>query len=208
MLYIIGNRETEELVARTGNYISSPPPTTKILQNISSEYDIPVSGLSIYSPGTEYENRILNGDDYDLVWSGVYNATTSGVVNTLVSLDFSAEDNKRLVMFEPVDPSDETIRKSEILGDGIDTARIMTRVYLPDRSEIDTSYNEELKLPFRDPDNRKAYTKINISGGIGYKDFKTTNYGTWGIPSRYNFEGKNAKIYNQIIYDIDVLMDI
>jgi len=74
-------------------------------------------------------------------------------------------------------------------------------------SAIDTSYNDTIKIPFRDPDDRIAYAKIDIINGESYKDFKTTKYGEWVILSKYNFEGKNAKIY-PASYNICVLMDL
>lgn len=208
MVYVIGNRSTEELVYKTGQYITSPPSVSTILNHVSEDFDVPVSGLCSYGVKGPIEDRLQSNDDFDLTWSEVYNPQTSGSINTIVGLDFTPEDNKRIVIFFAVDPENEENLKQEIIGDGVDFSRVYVKAFLPDLSAIDASFNEELKIPFKDPDGRIAFSKVTLTNGVGYKDFKTTKYGIWYILSKYNFEGKNAKVYDQKVYDMSVLMDI
>lgn len=216
MIYLIGNKSTEELVKQTASY-SSAPPISQIMNAVSAETGIPVSGLHSYGVKDAASiDRLLANDSYELVWNDVYWETpgVSGVIEAsgynreIVDVDFSTEDNKRQVVFIAVEPTDESTRKAEIVNDGIDTARILVQVYLPDMTAIDTSYNNELKIPFKDPDSRVAYAKVTVTNGTGYKDFKTTKYGSWTILNKHTFPDKNAKVHNGYIYDIDVLMNI
>lgn len=207
-MFIIGNINTDELVDYTGTYLS-PPSAGAILNRISTETGIPVSGLnSYYETDKSIQTRIQTGAEFTLTWTDVYNTNTSGYDHRISAVDFSLEDDKRQVVFVSVDPNDETVRKPEIENDGIDESRILVNVYTPNMSGIDISYSGTLRIPFIDPDGRSALASVPIISGIGYKDFKTTTYGKWIIPSKYNFEDMNAKVYSGYTYDIEVLMNI
>lgn len=216
-MFIVGQISTEVLIKITGQYISTPPSKTLIRKSVSDESGIEESDLFVYHVSDKsIQSRIINKDDFVIVWGDVPWETLddddqvidSGTNHEITSLDFSVEDNKRIVIFFAVDPDNEENLKQEIIGDGVDFSRVYVKAFLPDLSAIDTSYNEELKIPFKDPDGRVAFSKVTLTNGVGYKDFKTTKYGIWYILSKYNFEGKNAKVYDQKVYDMSVLMDI
>lgn len=216
-MFIIGQRSTENIIDVTGKYISSPPPSSDILNKVSISTGIDLSDLSCYrvASGEDIE-RLLKGDEYTAIWEDTPWVNTdeegqvidSGTNRNITSIDFSVEDNKRIVIFTTDDPSNPGTQKPEIIGDGVDSANIKVMVYLPDMSGIDTSYNEELKVSFIDPDGRSALSKVSIINGMGVKNFKTDKYGRWVLPSKYSFPGKNAKVYENQVYDIDVLMDM
>ena len=199
MMYVIGQLSTGEFVMRTGEYISGTLPSSdSLLAKAFTDSGIGVADLRLYTVTDPAVIERINKDhEYVLTWTDL----------EITGIDFSLEDSKRMVVFKATDPTDPDIMKLEIVGDGVDYSRILVQVYLPDMSGIDTNYNESVKIPFVDPDNRKASLYVNIVNGLAYRDFRSTKYGVWSIISGHNFEGLNAKVY-PAVYDIEVLLNL
>jgi hypothetical protein len=173
MIYVIGDKTTEELVKQTANYTSAPP-INQILANESDRVGVPVSGLYAYGIKDQAILQRLDArDSYDLVWSGVFDPQTSGTVNSIVDLDFSSENNKRWIQ--------SLTDKEEIVADGADTATVTIRIIKADKSGIDTNVTTTQNVPIDTPDG-PGEAKISITNGVGNLSLATTRHGYWTIP--------------------------
>lgn len=202
-MYLVVRKADKSLVEQSGAYSSPMPDNNTILLNVVNRNGGKTTDYEVYSITDDSTvERVLNGDEYSLVWS-------DGVVT---GLNFSPEDLKRILIFVGVDPDNTNERKNEILANGVDTTLIQCTAYISYESDevnkVDTNFNETLLIPFDSPSGKRAFSKITFVSGCAEKNFKTTEYGLWKIPSKYKFTEKNAKIYPNYKYEINALLDI
>jgi len=215
-MYLVGRRATEELIHKSGTNSAGDPREDLILNNIIAqqgiEGDVP-SNYHVYYLSNDSVDaiRLLSNDDFTLVWSDVDHGS-EGILREIVGVDFSIEDNRRLIKFLALDPDTGVDKKDECLANGVDS--ILIKCVACDPSDetletIDTSFEGELNVPFIDPDRRRGFAKVVFTQGIGEKLFKTTKYGEWHIPNRYKYSlEKNAKNFPGASYDINALLDL
>jgi len=202
-MYLVVRKADKTLVEQSGAYSSPMPSNNIILTNIVKKYGGETTDYEVYSitddPTIE---RVLNGDEYSLIWND----------NAVTGLDFLLEESKRLIVFRGANPNNTDELKLEIMADGVDSTLIQCTAYASyesdDVNEVDTDFNETLLVPFDSPSGRRAFSKLQFVNGYAEKNFKTTEYGLWRIPSKYKFVGKNAKSYPNYKYEINALLDI
>lgn len=164
MAWIIGKKSDDSLIEIS---IKLPDFSLEELETIiPGNYGGSASDYTFYQMDAVETERIKSGDEYDLEWDN----------HEITGIDFAAEDVKRWVKIYA--------DKTEIDGDGSDTANITLEVWKADLSAIDTNVNVTGKsLPILTPDGERI-VKINISGGVASRAFKTTKAGKWIFPGR------------------------
>src|SRR6056297_306625 len=107
-MYLVGRRATEELIHKSGTNSAGDPREDLILNNIIAqqgiEGDVP-SNYHVYYLSNDSVDaiRLLSNDDFTLVWSDVDHGS-EGILREIVGVDFSIEDNRRLIKFLALDP--------------------------------------------------------------------------------------------------------
>jgi hypothetical protein len=212
-MYVVGRIATEELIYVSGILSGGDPKREIIINNILEQNGGVEEDYFIYyiENGSETQVRLFSSDEFDLVWSDVDHGGEVGITHEITDIDFSKEDNKRQIVFIGYDPERPEERKTEFLANGTDGILLKCTVFDPSdptMQKVDTTYTEEIMVPFTDPDKRLAFSKVQFTNGYSEKVFKTTKYGLWSIPSGFNFEGKNAKTYAGAKYELNALLDI
>lgn len=202
-MYLVVRKADQTLVEQSGAYSSPMPDNNTILTNVVNNKGGETTDYEVYSITDDSTiERVLAGDEYSLVWND----------GAVTGLNFSPEDSKRLIIFKGVNPDNTDELKLEIIADGVDSTIVQCTAYVSYESdsvnEVDTNFNETLLIPFNTPSGKRAFSKLQFVNGYAEKNFKTTEYGLWTIPSKYKFAGKNAKSYPNYKYEINALLDI
>ena len=200
MFYVAARKDTQVELEKGSNSLNFTNPTHRdaFRAALCNNYGIVDSNLSLFYMAESNDNvaRIRNGDTYALVW-------TDGEVT---GFDFSDEDAKNILKFDVKDENNET--NDTLTANGTDYLTIYAYVFLPDLSELDTSFNKTILIPIIDPSGKNCFIKTTFVNGAASKVFKTTNYGIWKIPNGYRFADVPLKISNEMIYDINATLDI
>jgi len=200
MFYVAARKDTKVELEKGGNSLDFTNPTHRdaFRAALCNNHGIVDNNLSLFYMAESDANviRIRNGDTYALVW-------TDGDVT---GFDFSDEDAKNILRFDVKDENNET--NDTITANGTDYLTIYAYVFLPDLSELDTSFNQTILIPIIDPSGKNCFIKTTFVNGVSTKVFKTTNYGIWRIPNGYRFADVPLKISNEIAYDINATLDM
>lgn len=193
-MFIVGKKSDQTILHVSGTYQPNDPSDDVILTNVKNKHggvDSDYSILHLDNSGIS-ALRILNGDEYDVVWSDV---SPDGEIS---DVDFTTEDNKKFVKV--------SIDKNEIDGDGIDEAVLTVEIWQSDQSGIATNINTDVSLPVITPDRKGiVYTPISIINGVGTININTTIYGRWTFPG-LNKRYKNFRILNNVHLDVRVML--
>jgi hypothetical protein len=140
--------------------------------------------------------RAMKGDEFVVVWED----------GAITGLDFTPEDTYRIMRFEPRDENGDV--NDTLIANGVDYVDITATVWDPTLTNIDTSFNSDVFVPIINPDKKLAEVKITFTNGVSVKRFKTTEYGTWNIPTGYKFKDQKIKITNEMVLDIHAIMNL
>lgn len=156
MFYIIGRKSDKKIVETVSinNEVSLPTYLTNVAINhggVASDYSV----LALDN-NNEDVKTIYAGSDYTVTW----------VDDSIVGVDFSIELNRKLFMIKTLDPSNPSVIKEYIKGDGTDSILIKIRTCFADGITLDSSINATTLLPVKTPDNRIIYFKVVITNGV------------------------------------------
>jgi hypothetical protein len=126
--------------------------------------------------------RAMSGDLWVPTWTG----------NSITALDFSAYDALKWIRFYA--------SKTNILANNRDLSIISAKVYVANKSEVDTTYSGTLDVTMRSPRGPMPMRFV-FSKGLSSKNFKTNEYGEWSFPS-------NAKLIDDLKIDTDYIVTI
>lgn len=176
-MFIIGNNETNQIynqVSVAYTDIKTPQQVldfkNRIIAKYAAKLSIDPSYLDFFwideieTEGSDFK-RIMNGDEFVVVWAN----------DKITGVDFSTEDAKGYLKFET--------NKTEIRGDGVDTATITLTVYQPDKVTVKNITAARL-IPIKTPSGIIS-ARMAITNGIGTLQFKKINdlpLGKYSIP--------------------------
>jgi hypothetical protein len=203
MFYISGRISDQVIVETTGRVgnIDLEAYRSAIATNhggVASDYYI----YSLEESSTDV-TRITRGDEHEFIWDG----------NKITGVDFSVEDNRKLLKIRTVDPDNKSVVKDTIVGNNTDSVIIQVRTCLADDT-LDTSVNASALIPVAVPDRRTIYFKAVITNGVGAElTFKTSIEGIWTIvPDNIMVGSEKMRIWGDngpgATNAINVLMDI
>jgi hypothetical protein len=196
MLFYIAGKRTDKSTVESGFRTSFE--NNQLRQSFANNYGGIYTDYFIYSVDESMVDaeRIRNAEEFDAVWEG----------EDIIGISFNKEDAYKVLRFQVKDITG--VNNDTLIADGVDNLIISVSVWNPGLVDIDTSFNEMILLPLTDPDNRRAFVKLQLVNGLASKEFKTTKYGIWNIPNNYKFEGVNLKTTNEMVLDINALMDL
>ena len=182
-MYIVGKISDKGTATEITNqcgciYSSQPPSTAIILHNIVDLYGGSVSDYTLYDIDDDSNDatRIFHeGALYDLVWTG----------DGITGVDFSEYDSWKWL--------DITCDKTEIVGDGVDTATLTLTVYETDKVTVDTTYNQTIDLAVKEslPSSTENYTtQVIFVSGVSTIIFVRLNAGVWVFPGIHDVVNK------------------
>ena len=200
-MYVVGNVDTQAIIYKSGTYGGSNPPDSVILNTISGTYGSGSYDILAIDDDSNDAARLMANHDYSGIWSS----------GELTAVDFSLEDDKRLLKFVAMNASGEI--SLTFIADGSDYLNVYAYAFEPgtvgiNMSGLDTTFSGTLEVPVYDPYGVLTYADIPMVSGAGMKQFSTTTYGTWQIPNCYNFDGQNIKVCDEQTYDIIAKLDI
>ncbi len=201
MWFFAGNKLNKALLEYGGRDIdiNNTVIIDSFKNSLATNYNVELTNLSFFVEQDNSSNisRIVNGDEFSLAWDSN---------NCISGFDFSKEDSRNILRFEVRDETGEY--NDTVLANGVDYLSIMAYIFLPDFSNIDTTFNETMLIPIKSPSNITAYIKVLFVNGIANKIFKTKEYGIWTIPNGYKFKDINLKISTEMVYDINATLDM
>ncbi len=185
-MYITGKKSDESLVEV---HLKKPEwELDKLKYAVVQNYGGSESDYSFFQASVNDEQKMRDGWEYDLVWSG----------GEITDIDWTPETNKVWIKMSAT--------KTEINGDGIDSTDITLEVWKADLSGIANNVNVTADLPIKTPDGNR-WVKATVTNGTLTKTFKTQKSGTWAFPGkRKRFEspsGQKARVFNIILIEVD-----
>lgn len=161
MLYIIG-RISDHVIVDIADRLNVDE--TKLLTSIAINKGGVASDYSLLGLASDSNpaRRIASGADWEAVWTG----------NTITSVSFSIFDSKDRLRF--------TSPKSEISGNGIETARINIRLINSSDADVSTTISG-VYIPIQSPTG-PVKKKVDLISGFAQFDFKSDTLGTWTFP--------------------------
>jgi len=196
-MFILANNKTHDVLKVSGQYIGLTEAQqlslrTNVLNKAVAEGYLLADLEYFYIEDSDLPNstcqRILAGASYDVIWTG----------GNITSIDFSPEDAKGYVKF--------TSDKTEIRGDGVDSALITLTVYLADKVTV-KNINAVKLVPIKIP-GAIISARMQLVNGIGTLTFKKINdlplgnY-TFPVPSTYLF---GFKVWQGVSIDVYLQM--
>jgi hypothetical protein len=107
--------------------------------------------------------RAMSGDLWVPTWTG----------NSLTAIDFSAYDAKKWIRFYA--------SKTSIAANNRDLSIISAKVYVANKTGIDSTYSGTLDIMVLSPGGTVPMRFV-FSKGLASKNFKTSRYGEWFFP--------------------------
>lgn len=126
--------------------------------------------------------RAMAGDLWTPTWTG----------NSITALNFSAYDAKKWIRFYA--------SKTSILADNRDLSIISAKIYLANKSGVDTTYSGTIDITVLAP-NGAVPMRFVFSKGLASKNFKTSTSGIWSFP-------QTVKLIDDIKLDTDYTVTI
>jgi hypothetical protein len=162
MFYIIGRKSSNEIVEKS--QIFTPVDMASYMAALRKNYGEECSIFAL-EDNDDQVKRIKNGDEFAAVWDD----------DEIFGLDFSIEDNKKILKFE----SDKT----SFVADGIDSVNISVSVLTP-AEKLDKTFNDVLDIPVS-IGKITAKIRFTFENGVANREIKTMNPGTLVCPLNY-----------------------
>jgi len=166
-MFIAGRISNHSLVEILGQSSNMPDEWfPKIKSALAANYGGSESDFYIYTitDNSEIAGRILKGDTFTLIWTN----------DAITSLDFSSEDAKLWLQI--------SADKNSFIADSMETILIIASILKADKSGIDTTFSENVDIPFSTPEGIKKYRFYFVSG-VSSKLIKSDMAGKWDVPS-------------------------
>ena len=168
-MYFFGKKSNESFAHVSPQYRS---PVRASEQECFNSEVLPKHGgvLSDYSvfiaaDQSDIENRVVQGDAFELVWDG----------NEVVDVSFAPEDAKPILKISIQN------NKTLILADGIDSSVLELR--LVDDDDVLVPFSGDIMAPIRTPKMHSKLVKMTFVNGVCNRTIKTKTSGEWMIPS-------------------------
>jgi len=185
-MFIVGYKLDHQLLYKSGIYSENEPSDNIVIQNIIAsrggiESDFSIFRIDNHSTVAE---RILNGDEFNLVWSDV---EPNGIIS---NIDFTPEDSKLWIKFYAVNG------KIEILANDMDYTDFMIEVWKADKSGIAVEIDGTENIPIMTP-RGLAEMRCQFQNGLCLRRIRTQIFGEWIFPANSTrFNG--YRIYNTL----------
>ena len=186
-MFVVANKNTQELVYKSGIYRSTDIPSNSIiLQTIVGTFGGLESDYVVFHINdlSAEATRVINGDDFKLVWSA---PAPNGIVT---AIDFTTENSKYWLRFITV------LGKSEVLADDFDYTDIIIEVWNSNKTAIATDIDQAENIPISTP-RGQAYIRARFENGQCRIRVRTNVFGTWIFPAdskRVN----NFRVFNVV----------